>query len=340
MARLAGAWAIDKRTGERVQSGTVQGALDTANAMNQRYRPQLPGATGGVSNVAKPVSFGGGYQGGPVAGFGTVGAIGAGRGPVQSARDANGFLTPEALQAGAASRNQGTAPTGAQQVATLRNQGMAENARANGYKGELNLPGVTQPQVLGLTGTSNIKNTVTNAVTKNISAPGIDPATVQGMKSRARDSVARGAVGQRAAATNALRAAGFGNSGDAVGSMVDINTRAAGEANRLSRDIELDAANRNAGYQQAAIGQGIQLAGMEQSAALAAQDRADQLQRYKDQQAERAMVAGMPEFTMDGFSFGGRGTPVGGGANAQDTQYGPWTRNQFRGWMTAAGFAV
>lgn len=98
------ATVTDKRTGQQttVQGTNMNDILRGAAGASQRWGNNSGGATGsfgGVSNVAQPMAWNSGHTGGYVPGFGTVGAIGAGRGPAQPAnpgdKDANGFLTAQ-----------------------------------------------------------------------------------------------------------------------------------------------------------------------------------------------------------------------------------------------------
>lgn len=308
MAIVGSPIVIDKKTGNQWRTGTVQGALDMANEISRTNRPQLAGA-------ARPGAPGTSSY---VPGLGTV-KVGA----VRESPSAAAFRAKTAnggFSAGYGNDTElGQLAKGTH--ASQRGPTVIQNGIEYGANGAQFTPAGGS--------SSGMQSTVSNAINKNITTPGIKPADVAGMVTRARSSVARGAVGQRAAATNALRAAGFGNSGDRVGSMVDINTAAAGQANRMARDIELDAARTNAGMQSQAISQGLQLAGMEADQARINQQRADMQQR-------EALAAAVPEFTMGGFNFGGRGGLRGGGANARDTADGPWTLNPFRGSLTLA----
>lgn len=76
------ATVTDKRTGQQttVQGTNMNDILRGAAGASQRWGNNngQTGSWGGVSNVSKPMNFGGGMQGGYVPGIGTVGAVGAG----------------------------------------------------------------------------------------------------------------------------------------------------------------------------------------------------------------------------------------------------------------------
>lgn len=154
--------------------------------------------------------------------------------------------------------------------------------------------GRTIAQQAVMPGQNPVADQTAQAVSNNLSNPGISAADTQGMVNKAREVANSGRAASKVSAREAAMASGFGDSGGAMANNADIDDEYDTKAQGAERDIRLGAAGQNASLKNQAIGLGLQYSGQQNQMAESDADRAmrQQQQDWSQNVYEQAKMPG------------------------------------------------